>query len=79
MGQMATLIEISSRHDAEVRELKAEIARLRKRHAEIVGELYGQGLEVAGWHLNGDLEPLDSWFEQNNWLEAVSEAPPERS
>lgn len=26
-------------------------------------ELYGTGLEVANWHLNGDLEPFDSFFE----------------
>ena len=29
--------------------------------------LCGQGLQVAGWHQNGDLEPLDSWFEENEW------------
>lgn len=26
-------------------------------------ELYGQGLEVANWHLNGDLEPFDNFYE----------------
>lgn len=26
-------------------------------------ELYGTGLEVANWHLNGDLEPFDEFFE----------------
>lgn len=26
-------------------------------------ELYGQGLEVANWHLNGDLEPFDEFYE----------------
>lgn len=26
-------------------------------------ELYGQGLEVANWHQNGDLEPFDSFYE----------------
>jgi hypothetical protein len=25
--------------------------------------LYGQGLEVANWHKNGDLEPFDSFYE----------------
>ena len=25
--------------------------------------LYGKGLEVAGWHLNGALEPLDHFIE----------------
>ncbi|VXC76941.1 conserved hypothetical protein [Enterobacterales bacterium 8AC] len=30
-------------------------------------ELYGKGFEVLGWHLNGATEPLDSWFEDNDW------------
>lgn len=25
--------------------------------------LYGQGLEIANWHQNGDLEPFDEFFE----------------
>lgn len=30
---------------------------------ERICELIGQGLEVAGWHLNGALEPLDNFIE----------------
>ena len=26
-------------------------------------ELYGKGLEVANWHLNGDTEPFDNFYE----------------
>ena len=26
-------------------------------------ELYGEGLEVTTWHLNGDLEPFDNFYE----------------
>jgi len=52
-----------------VEQLQGEIARLTKRHADIVGELYGQGFEILGWHLNGNAEPLDSWFEDNDWLD----------
>lgn len=54
-------------HDIDA--LIAEIYRLRDRHADIVGSLYGQGFEVLGWHLNGDTEPLDNWFENNDWLD----------
>ena len=25
--------------------------------------LYGEGLEIANWHKNGDLEPFDSYYE----------------
>jgi hypothetical protein len=52
-------------------EAVAEIERLRGVVAEIVGELYGQGFEVAGWHLNGALEPLDTFFDDNGWCEAA--------
>ena len=30
---------------------------------EYFGELYGNGLEVYGWHLNGDPEPFDNFYE----------------
>jgi len=33
----------------------------------INSELYGKGFAVAGWHLNGALEPLDNWFTDNAW------------
>lgn len=26
-------------------------------------ELYGQGLEVANWHQNGETEPFDTFYE----------------
>lgn len=26
-------------------------------------ELYGKGLEIANWHMNGNLEPFDEFFE----------------
>ena len=25
--------------------------------------LYGQGLEIANWHQNGELEPFDNFYE----------------
>lgn len=46
-----------------------EIQRLRALHTEIVGELYGKGFQVAGWHLNSDLEELDAWFDDNDWCD----------
>jgi hypothetical protein len=58
----------SMRADLDAKD--AEIVRLRELHAEVVGELYGQGFYVVGWHLNGDHEPLDSWFEENGWCDA---------
>lgn len=26
-------------------------------------QLYGEGLEVTNWHLNGDTEPFDNFYE----------------
>jgi len=50
-----------------IRELKRDNDRLSSIVTDIWDQLYGEGFMVAGWHLNGDLEPLDSWFDQNEW------------
>lgn len=52
-----------------------ESERLEKVYKEIVAELYGKGLSVVGWHLNGDHEPLDNLFEYNDceWLNPLPE------
>ena len=52
------------------------LAEANRRLTEIQAELYGKGLEVSGWHQNGALEPLDSWFEDNDWgpVESAREA-----
>ncbi len=47
--------------------LVAENAALRVAVDGVNSELYGKGFEVLGWHLNGDTEPLDTWFEDNDW------------
>lgn len=41
---------------------KAEIERLRK-FKSYFDDLYGKGLEVSNWHLNGDLEQFDNFYE----------------
>lgn len=46
-----------------------EVGRLRALHAEIVGELYGQGFFLTAADLFGDLKKLDRWFEDNGWLD----------
>lgn len=53
--------------DARIDELTAHAERLNAKLGEIQDALYGQGLQVAGWHLNGDNEPLDNWFEEHDW------------
>lgn len=48
---------------------KKRITELRKQndalqaYKKYMNEMYGQGYGVANWHLNGDLEPLDTFLE----------------
>ena len=41
---------------------KAEIERLTA-FKSYFDELYGEGLDIANWHKNGDLEPFDSFYD----------------
>lgn len=41
--------------------------RLNGKLHDINDSLRGHGFEVANHHLNGDLEWLDNWFEENDW------------
>ncbi|MBU9831252.1 hypothetical protein J1779_15045 [Rahnella sp. FC061912-K] len=60
--------ELSIEHLIAQRDaLVAENAALRVAVDGVNSELYGKGFEVLGWHLNGDTEPLDTWFEDNDW------------
>ena len=54
----------------ELKELKKENERLQG-FKKYFDELYGMGLEVANWHQNGDLEPLDEFYESA--LEAMEQ------
>ena len=41
---------------------KAEIEKLQA-FKSCFDKLYGKGLEVANWHLNGSTEPFDNFYE----------------
>lgn len=47
---------------AENRRLETELEKY-KRVKNYWDDLYGEGLEIANWHLNGDTEPFDSFWE----------------
>ncbi|QIC87543.1 hypothetical protein F0336_14270 [Serratia liquefaciens] len=66
-GDYATLFSELEGVKAERDALAVENAALKGVVGEINEELYDKGFEVAGWHLNGDLEPLDNWFTDNGW------------
>jgi len=42
---------------------KDEVLALALQELEDLWSFYGMNLEVANWHMNGDLEPLDAFFE----------------
>ena len=46
-----------------IAELEKELKGLRE-FKEYFDDLYGTGLEIAGWHLNGELESFDSFYEE---------------
>ena len=47
---------------AELERLLKEIRALSA-FKDYFSDLYGQGLEIAKWHLNGDTEPFDSFYD----------------
>lgn len=46
-----------------------------KKFYEYFMELYGDGLEILNWHLNGETEPLDSFIDSAQ--SAATETTPE--
>lgn len=51
-----------------IKALEAENKKLKNTLFEIQDTLYGQGMQVTNWHLNGDLQDLDYFFDENNWI-----------
>ena len=47
------------RKDSELFEMAINAIKFK----QYFDELYGQGLEIANWHLNGELEPFDNFYE----------------
>jgi len=41
--------------------------KLERKLKEIHDVFYGQGYELANYHLNGEKEPMDNFFEENDW------------
>jgi hypothetical protein len=62
--------ELEAQRDEAIEQrdaLAASVERLNNKLGDIKDQLYGRNLHVAGWHLNGDLEPMDAWFKDNDW------------
>lgn len=68
---------LTSRYDQQVakmqdakndsNKLEARCDRAERIVNEIWEMFYGQGMELTNWHLNGDTQPIDSFFEDNDW------------
>jgi siroheme synthase (precorrin-2 oxidase/ferrochelatase) len=54
--------------NAAITEAADRLEELQSTIADIRSTLYGHGLTVSGWHLNGELEPIDNFFEENGWV-----------
>lgn len=46
-------------------ELLEVLSKLLSSYKELEESMYGQGLTVNNWHKNGDVEPVDSFFDEN--------------
>ncbi len=44
-------------HDLQIKIAKLEVFK------SYFDELYGKGLDIANWNLNGELEPFDNFYE----------------
>ena len=47
------------RKDSELLEIVIKAIEFK----QYFDEMYGKGLEIANWHLNGELEPFDNFYE----------------
>jgi hypothetical protein len=57
------------RYQKRITELEAQVSRLSRINNEIYNTFFGANLSVSGWHLNGNLEPMDNFFDNNDWSE----------
>jgi hypothetical protein len=60
-------VRVHTQADRLMQEAADKIKRLEKIVGEIWDTLYGQNMQVANWHQNGELEPMDTFFESNDW------------
>ncbi len=48
-------------------ELMQTVINTAHNELDALWSFHGKRLSVANWHQNGDLEPLDNFFEENNY------------
>ena len=60
-----SLYDFTQENFTGIRVIKAFVKEMKELSAfkEYFDGLYGQGLQVANWHMNGAHEPFDSFYE----------------
>lgn len=53
--------------EAKNTRLQEQVEILNRIIDEIHDTFYGRNMSVTGWHLNGELEPIDNFFDSNYW------------
>lgn len=53
--------------EAERDKLAAALYEANNKLDDVRDSFCGKNLMISGWHLNGDLEPVDNWFDSNDW------------
>jgi hypothetical protein len=61
------LVRVNTQSDRLMQEAADKIERLERIVGEMWDTFYGQNMQVANWHQNGELEPMDEFFESNDW------------
>jgi hypothetical protein len=64
-GKIASAIESNVRALSEREAVYRKALEGAKKFVEAIMSFHGSGLQVYGWHLNGDPEPLDNFIEEN--------------
>ena len=52
---------------AERDQLAVALCEANNKLDDVRDSFCGRNLMISGWHLNGDLEPVDNWFDSNDW------------
>ncbi len=53
--------------EADRGKLAATLYEANNKLDDVRDSFCGKNLMISGWHLNGDLEPVDNWFDSNDW------------
>lgn len=59
----ARIVELEKERDTA----KLALCEANAKLDDVRDSFCGKNLMISGWHLNGSLEPVDNWFNENDW------------